>query len=178
MMRQGWLLLSGALLSAACGGGGGEDMEPSYDPAPERAGPTRPAAAGIEGMYELTGVNGAELPAAVQERDGCRVEVLEGALRMEAERFAFQNRTREVCRDGGSPEPVLHSAGGTYEVRDRNVILRADVGEAFTEARGTADETTVTLERLSTEAGSENVTWQFERRDRQLVPLEGETGGR
>lgn len=182
-MAAKWMLVAGVLAVAACSPQPGGQEQTTGEQIPPREGPTRPPATHAEGMYVLTAINGGDLPGVVQEAVDCRVEVVDGTLRLEAGRFAFQNRTREVCGvAAGAPaaqadaDAVMHAAGGTYTVQNDQIELHSDVGGAFSHARGTADETTITLRELSTEAGTETVTWQFERRDARTVPVPGSTG--
>jgi hypothetical protein len=185
-MKRGWMIAAAALVAGACSADGNDRQQTTGEELPARTGPARPPEAHAEGMYVLTAINGGGLPGVVQESDGCRVEVVEGSLRLEAGRFAFQNRTREVCGPAPAPRPpgsagaapgeVMHAAGGVYTVQNGQVRLDTDVGGAFATALGTADSTTITLRELSTEAGTETVTWRFERRDAQSVPLPGSTG--
>jgi hypothetical protein len=175
------MLVAGLLALAACSPQPGERDQTTGEQIPPREGPARPPGAHAEGNYVLTAINGGDLPGVVQEDAGCRVEVVDGTLRLEAGRFAFQNRTREVCGAGAAPsqadaDAVMHAAGGTYTVQNDRIELHSDFGGAFSHARGTADETTITLRELSTEAGTETVTWQFERRDARTVPVPGSTG--
>jgi hypothetical protein len=172
-MRCSWLI-PGVLLLAACG------SEP--DPAtggdvPVREGPARPPEAQAEGMYTLTGIDGGGLPGVVQQTGDCRVEVLDASLRLEAGRFAFQNRTRETCGAAPAGEPVMHAAGGTYEITDGTVVLQSDVGTAFSRAHGSIDSTSITLRELSTQAGTETVMWLLQRSDAQQTAPGGTTGG-
>jgi hypothetical protein len=169
--------LAAALVLAACGPGDNTAEElPSGEVVGAREGPQRPPVSQVEGVWQLTAVSGAPLPAPASQDGACRVEVMEGTLRLEAERFAFQNRTREVCDDGSAGEPVMHAAGGTYALQGDAVVLTTDVGAAFAMASGRADETALVLSELSTQAGPETVDWRFERRDAQLVPVPGTTG--
>ena len=175
MHVRGFALVA-ALALAGCGPGDNTAGEQPGEVVGAREGPQRPPAAQIEGVWQLVQVSGAPLPAPTGQGSGCPVEVLEGTLRLEAERFAFQNRTREVCDDGSATEPVMHAAGGTYALDGDGVVLTTDVGAAFAHARGRADETALVLTELSTDVGAETVDWRFERRDAQLVPVPGTTG--
>jgi hypothetical protein len=172
-MKGGWLLLLVALVMGGCGTGGeGEQAPVSGEARPARDGPTRPPQAHIEGNYFLVYADGAGLPAVLEQRGNCQTEIVDATLRLEAGRFAFQNRVREVC-GGVAREPVTHAAGGSYTLEDNQVILHADVGGAFGEARGAADETSVMIQQLSTDGGPRTVAWRFDRLGPELVPDEG-----
>jgi hypothetical protein len=177
-MKGGWVLVIAALAAAGCSGGGGE-APVSGEARPLRDGPTRPPEAHMEGNYFLVFADGSGLPAIMEQRNGCHVEVLDGSLRVEAGRFAFQNRVREVC--GGVPgDLVMHAAGGTVILDGNQVTLQADVGDAFAEATGVADEQSILIQRMGTDAGVQNVSWRFDRLGPELVPEEGtedRTGG-
>jgi hypothetical protein len=169
-MKGGWtLLLAGALALGACSGGAGDEHAVSGEARGQRDGPTRPPGAHMEGNYVLVAANGAGLPSVLQRDGQCRTELVDAVLRVEAGRFAFQNRVREVCGAGAPAEPVMHAAGGTVTLDGSNVGLHADVGQAFAEARGIADETTITIRQLSTDAGPVHVEWIFERGGPELV---------
>jgi len=177
-MRAMMLVLA-ALLAAGCdrGDNTAQEAPPSGEAVGARPGPDRPPEAQTEGMWQLTQVSGGGLPAAVQHDGDCHVEVIDATLRLEANRFAFQNHTREVCGNTqGLPEPVLHSAGGTYTREGDVLVFTTDVGTAFASARGRADSTTLLLSELATQAGAETISWTFARRDEQLVPVGGTTG--
>lgn len=165
---------------AACSGTGAEQDDANLGgEQPAREGPTRPPAAQAEGVWTLGSVAGAPMPAMLDGGGACRIEVVDGSIRLEAGRFAFQNRTREVCGETAS-EPVLHAAGGSYSIDDTNVTLRTDVGEAFRTAAGTITDETLVFEQLSAESGAQPVSWRFHRESSQLVPLPGTsqtTGG-
>lgn len=179
-MRYGWIVVAAALAAAACdrGDNTAQEMAPSGEAVGARDGAQRPPEAQAEGMWQLADVNGLPVPAPVQQQSGsCQVEVLDATLRLEANRFAFQNRTREICEGAAQQaEPVLHSAGGTYTREGDVLTFTTDVGAAFASARGRADETSLVLSELSTDAGTEQVSWRFTRRDAQLVPVPGTTG--
>lgn len=176
-MKGGWMLL--LLLTAslgACRPSADERAPVSGEARPDRTGPMRPPEAHIEGNYVLTTVGGATVPAVLEgaagQASGCRTEIVDATLRLEAGRFAFQNRVREVCPDGAR-EPVTHAAGGRFSIDGSTVVLQADVGGAFGEARGTADETSLTLQQLTSDAGAQQVAWHFQRLGPELVPQEG-----
>jgi hypothetical protein len=172
-MKGRWMLLVvAALVLGGCRSGEGEDAPVSGEARPMRDGPMRPPEAHMEGNYSLAWVGGADLPAIVSREGACHTEIVDATLRIEAGRFAFQNRVREVC-DGVPREPVMHAAGGSVEIQGQQVRLRADVGGAFGEARGVADETSIMLQELSTNAGAQAVSWRFDRLGPELVPIEG-----
>jgi hypothetical protein len=176
-MKGGWILIvTAALMMPGCSRGEGDRAPVSGEAQPDRTGPMRPPEAHIEGNFVLTTVDGLTVPAALDEGADCRTELVDATLRLEAGRFAFQNRVREVC-GGIAQEPVLHAAGGSYIIDGTAVTLRSDVGGAFAEARGIADETSLTLQRLSVDAGAQNVSWRFERLGPELVPPAGTMQG-
>lgn len=175
-MKGGWILMAGMAALGACTADGG-DTDAVGEEEPAREAPVRSAETDAgEGMYVLTSIDGSELPGVVQQDGECRVEVVEASLTMQAGRFAFQNRTREVCGATQS-EPVLHAAGGSYVIEDGAIVLTTDVGSAFGEARGTIAETVMTITALATDAGSEAVSWRLERDDSQAVSLPGSRDG-
>lgn len=180
LLQARCLVLVAALAVTACdrGDNTAEEMAPSGEAVGAREGPQRPPEAQAEGMWQLAEVNGLPVPAPVLPQEGeCQVEVLDATLRLEANRFAFQNRTREICNGTAEQaEPVLHAAGGTYTREGDVLTFTTDVGAAFASARGRADETDLMLSELSTDAGTEQVSWRFTRRDAQLVPVPGTTG--
>lgn len=178
-MKGGWVLLIAALAVGGCSGPGGDDAPVSGEARPLRDGPLRPPEAHMEGNYFLATVDGSGVPAILDRANGCHTEVVDGSLRVEAGRFAFQNRVREVC-DGVPAEPVIHAAGGTVLIQGNQVTLEADVGGAFAQATGIADEESILIQQLSTDAGVENISWRFDRLGPELVPEEGledRTGG-
>jgi hypothetical protein len=171
-MKGGWLLLLAALTLAGCRGGDGGEAPVSGEARPLRDGPTRPPEAHLEGNFHLVYADGSGLPAVVERTSGCHTEVIDGTLRIEAGRFAFQNRVREVC--GGVPrEPVIHAAGGQVTIQGNQVTLHADVGGAFLEATGIADDTSIMIQQMSSQAGPQTMNWRFDRLGPELVPEEG-----
>jgi hypothetical protein len=174
-MKGGWLLLIAPLMIGACSSDEGEYAPVSGEARPARDGPTRPPQAHIEGNYSLVYADGDGLPAILEQTATCHTEVVDATLRIEAGRFAFQNRVREVC-SGIAREPVMHAAGGTIVIAGNEVVLHADVGDAFTEARGVADEESIMIQQLASDGGVVSLAWRFDRLGPELVPLEG-TGG-
>jgi hypothetical protein len=126
----------------------------------------------MEGNFHLIYAEGTGLPATLDRRNGCHTEVIDGTLRIEAGRFAFQNRVREVC-GGVAREPVIHAAGGSVLIQGNQVTFQSDVGGAFSEATGIADETSILIQQMSTDAGPQNINWRFDRLGPELVPEEG-----
>jgi hypothetical protein len=176
-MRSRWLLLALAGLALpGCSRGEGERAPASGEARPERTGPLRPPEAHIEGNYVLTTVAGVTVPATLDQGADCRTEIVDATLRLEAGRFAFQNRVREVC-GGVAQEPVLHAAGGSFSLDGSTIVLDADVGGAFAQASGVADEASFTIRQLSTADGAETVDWRFERLGPELVPPAGTMQG-
>jgi hypothetical protein len=172
-MKGGWLLLLVAVGLGGCQAGGEGDPAPvSGEPRPLRDGPTRPPQAHIEGNYFLAYADGAGLPAILEQSGGCQTEVVDATLRLEAGRFAFQNRVREVC-GGVAGAPVMHGAGGSYTLQDNAIVLQSEVGGAFGEARGMADETSIMIQQLTANEGTREVSWRFDRLGPELVPDEG-----
>ncbi|HSJ24543.1 MAG TPA: hypothetical protein VK929_07750 [Longimicrobiales bacterium] len=170
-MSRASLLLLAALVTAGCGGDGG-DAPVSGEPRPLRDGPTRPPQAHVEGNYALDYAEGTGLPAVIRRSNGCHTEIVEAALRLEAGRFAFQSTTREVC--GGEPgEEETQAAGGTYSLDGNQVTFRAETGGAFTQAVGVADDESILIQQLTTQAGVEHIAWRFDRPGPELVPEEG-----
>lgn len=179
-MRWRWGVRAGrtALLAwvvAGCGGDARERDATTGEALPARPGAARPPQAHVEGQYALTAVDGQPPPAVLEREGACRIELVEAAIRLAAGRFAFQNRVREVC-DGRPGEPVVHSAGGTYMVHEGgHLMLEADLGTAFRTASATADSLRITITELAADEATQRVSWTFERRDGQLVPLPGTT---
>jgi hypothetical protein len=171
-MKGGYLLLIAALAVGGCSGGDGGEAPVSGEARPLRDGPLRPPEAHMEGNFFLVYAEGTGLPAVIGRANGCHTEIIDGTLRVEAGRFAFQNRVREVC--GGVPrEPVTHAAGGAVTIQGNQVTLDADVGGAFAQATGIADEESILIQQMTTRAGVENISWRFDRLGPELVPEEG-----
>jgi hypothetical protein len=176
-MKGGWMLL---LLAAAtvgsCRPEPDERAPVSGEPRPDRTGPMRPPGAHIEGNYVLTTVSGTTVPAVLGATSNteCHEEIIDATLRLEAGRFAFQNRVREVCGTTAR-EPVVHAAGGSYSLDGDSIILEADLGGAFTRARATAGETQLVFHELSSDGATRTVSWLFQRLGPELVPQEGAT---
>jgi hypothetical protein len=176
-MRGGWIVLTVAVVTlGGCSRGEGDRAPVSGEALPERTGPMRPPEAHIEGNYVLGTVDGLPVPATLDQGADCQTELVDATLRLEAGRFAFQNRLREVC-GGVAQEPVMHAAGGSYTINGSLVVLQADLGGAFTEARGVADETTLTLQQLIAETDEQAVSWRFERLGPELVAPGGTMQG-
>jgi hypothetical protein len=176
MMRGAITVLLTVLALTACQPDTAERRDVSGEAVPARTGPERPPEAHMEGQYVMTTANGAALPAVLEDDPPCRTEIVDAALRIEAGRFAFQNRVREVCTPaapGAAVEPVMHAGGGTVLLDGRSVTLVAEVGQAFREARGQADETGITIHQLMADAGAVTVNWRFERDGPQSVPVPG-----
>jgi hypothetical protein len=174
-MKAAWMLLViAATALGACRPEADERAPVSGEARPDRTGPMRPPEAHIEGNYVLTTVGGTTVPAPLDQAPGaeCRTEIIDATLRLEAGRFAFQNRVREVCGTVAR-EPVIHAAGGSYTINGTAITLQADVGGAFAQAQGTADETSLTLQQLTSDAGAQSVAWRFQRLGPELVPMEG-----
>jgi hypothetical protein len=175
-MRGGIAALLTVLALTACQPDTAERRDVSGEAVPARTGPERPPEAQMEGQYVLVSVNGAALPAVLEDDPPCRTEIVDAALRIDAGRFAFQNRVREVCTPaapGAPTEPVMHAGGGSVVLDGRSVTLLTDAGQAFSEARGQADETGITIQQLMTDAGAVTVNWRFERDGPQSVPVPG-----
>jgi hypothetical protein len=172
VMKGVWLLLIAAISLGGCRGGDGGEAPVSGETRPLRDGPTRPPEAHMEGNYHLEYADGTGLPAILERANGCHTEVIDGTLRIEGGRFAFQNRVREVC-GGVAREPVIHAAGGQVIIQGNQVRLEADVGGAFIEATGIADETSILIQQMTSTAGPQNVSWRFDRLGPELVPEEG-----
>jgi hypothetical protein len=179
VIKGGWVLLAAVLVAGGCSGPGGGEAPVSGEARPLRDGPLRPPEAHMEGNYFLVYADGTGLPAIVEQANGCHTEVVDATLRIEAGRFAFQNRVREVC--GGVPrELVMHAAGGAVIIDGNQVTLESQTGGAFARATGIADEQSILLQEMSTDAGPRALSWRFDRLGPELVPEEGledRTGG-
>jgi hypothetical protein len=175
-MKGGWMIMMAALALGACQPDSAERHDVSGEAVPARTGPMRPPEAHMEGQYVLVTAHDATLPAVLEHDPPCRTEILDAALRIDAGRFTFQNRVRQACDPvppGPPAEPVVHAAGGRVTLDGNAVVLIADVGQAFSEAHGRADETGITIDRLMTDEGGVIVAWRFERGGPQLVPVPG-----
>lgn len=154
-------LLLAALCVVACSRPG--DVEaPARDDALSGAGPLH-----LEGRYRLVRVDGDSLPARVDRRPGCSLELVYGALTLRADRFYFTDTTRERC-EGETPRQESWIAQGRYETSGETLRFHPDSGTAFGAAEGVrgAGAGELLLLRLHTEAGPEEVEWLFVRRDR------------
>jgi hypothetical protein len=176
MMGRWMMLLLASAALGACSPDADERAPVSGEARPDRAGPMRPPEAHIEGNYVLTTVGGVTVPAALEPAQGaeCHDEIVDATLRLEAGRFAFQNRVREVCGNVAR-EPVTHAAGGTFTLDGDAISLNADLGGAFSTARASADSISLTIHSLTGDGTTRNVSWIFQRLGPELVPLEGAT---
>lgn len=137
---------------------------------------TRPADEGIpaaddgapaawEGRYRLVRADGDSLPALLDHRPGCSVQLVYGALTLQENRFYFTDTTRERC-EGETPRQESWIAQGTYETAGETLRFHPDSGTAFGAAEGIHGDDEIRLRRLRTEQGVEEVDWLFVRRER------------
>lgn len=173
MVRSGMLTAIALGTLAACAPDPDQQHPVSGEAVPAEPGPMRPPEAHMEGQYALTAVDGAPVPAVIATDERCHTEIVDASLRVEAGRFAFQNRVREVCNGVASPDPVIHAAGGSVAIDGTRVVLESDLGQAFSRADGVADETSITLRQLATDTGRLAINWRFERHGPQSVPFPG-----
>lgn len=118
-----------------------------------------------EGRYRLVQAGGDSLPALLDHRPGCSLQLVYGALTIQAERFYFTDTTHERC-EGETPRQELRIAQGSYVTRGETLRFHPDSGTAFGAAEGVHGEDEIRLRRLHTETGTEEVDWLFVRRDR------------
>lgn len=71
--------------------------------------------------FRLVEINGAGLPALVEEEDGCREEIVAGAITLEADGdWVLITREREVC-GGRVEEEEEEREEGTYEAEGDDI---------------------------------------------------------
>jgi hypothetical protein len=177
-MKAGWIMLATVVTLAAGGCAPDPDQQHpvSGEPVPAEPGPMRPPEAHMEGQYVLISIDGAPPPVVIGQAGPCHTEIVDASLVVEAGRFAFQNRVREVCDGVAQADLIAHAAGGSVAIDGTRVVLESELGQAFSRADGVADEAGITLQQLATDAGQVAVSWRFERHGPQSVPLPGTTG--
>lgn len=137
----------------------------SRPPTEEASAPVETAPEAWEGRYRLVTANGDSLPALLDHRPGCSVQLVYGALTLHEDRFYFTDTTRERCEAEASRQES-RIAQGTYEVAGETLRFRPDSGAAFGAAEGVLGDGRIRLRGLPTEAGAEETDWLFVRRDR------------
>lgn len=133
-------------------------------PSEEAPGPA-PEAPAWDGRYRLVRAGGDSLPALVDRRPGCSVQLVYGALTLDEGRFYFTDTTREGCQ-GEAPRQESWIAQGTVEASGETLRFHPDSGTAFSAAEGLFRGAEIRLLRLHTEEGTEEVDWLLVRRDR------------
>lgn len=133
-------------------------------PSREAADPVADAPA-WEGRYRLVRAGGDSLPALLDRRPGCSVQLVYGALTLQEGRFYFTDTTRERC-EGEDSRQESWIAQGTVEALGETLRFHPDSGTAFSAAEGLFRGAEIRLLRLHTEGGIEEVDWLLVRRDR------------
>lgn len=118
-----------------------------------------------EGRYRLVRAGGDSLPALLDRRPGCSVQLVYGALTLQEGRFYFTDTTRERC-EGEDSRQESWIAQGTVEALGETLRFHPDSGTAFSAAEGLFRGAEIRLLRLHTEGGTEEVDWLLVRRDR------------
>lgn len=118
-----------------------------------------------EGRYRLVRAGGDSLPALLDRRPGCSVQLVYGALTLQEGRFYFTDTTRERC-EGEDSRQESWIAQGTVEALGETLRFHPDSGTAFSAAEGLFRGAEIRLLRLHTEGGIEEVDWLLVRRDR------------
>ena len=118
-----------------------------------------------EGRYRLVTADGDSLPALLDHRPGCSLQLVYGALTLQRDHFYFTDTTRERC-EGQPPRQESWIAQGRYRVAGDTLRFQPDSGTAFGAAEGLLADGRIRLRRLHAEGGAQEVDWLFARRDR------------
>lgn len=174
------LLLPAAVLAAAAAAAGcsraraGEPIPQFVDPPPATAQvPERPryrvppaeipVPDATDGVYVLTSVGGASLPAPVGGPGQCTPRVVSGTLSLAEDRFSLSQPVQEDCP--GRTGTTVRRADGRFEISVSTLRLTADPGGSFTGATGVVmrgGEVQLVEVTAPTE-GSRPVDWRFRR---------------
>lgn len=96
--------------------------------------------------FTLVAVNGAGLPALVEEEEGCREEIVAGAITLEADGdWVLTTREREVC--GERVEEEEEREEGTYEAEGDGIRFIDDDDD---DDAGDRDQDEVDIDELAT----------------------------
>lgn len=134
-------------------------------PAPSDTAAAATTPARWEGRYRLVSADGDSIPALLDRRPGCSLQLVYGALTLQADHFYFTDTTHERC-EGETSRQESWIAQGTYQAAGETLRFNPDSGTAFGAAEGVLGDGEIRLRRLHTEEGTEEVDWLFVRRDR------------
>lgn len=151
------LILALALVTLACGRTEPDQETPIGTPPPGQPLLTR------EGRYTMVAAGDDSLPASVDWRPGCRLQITAGALTLQDRRFAFTSTARELCDGQAAGRVATHEARGTYAVDRGSLFLSTEQGTAFGVAKGDVSDDGLRLRQLETNSGPKEVEWVFRR---------------
>lgn len=115
----------------------------------------------LAGEYRLARVEGEALPATVDRRAGCEIQIVSGTLTVARGEFRFSSVSREIC-DARAPDDHTHRAVGRV-ARDEGseFALESTDVEAFGIAHGTRSDDRLVIHRVAHEGGALDVQWEF-----------------
>lgn len=130
--------------------------------APGGTQPPAPASGSrLAGEYRLARVEGEALPATVDRRPGCEIQIVAGTLAVARGEFSFSSVSREIC-DGRNADDQTHRAVGRVTREEGSEFaLESTDGQAFGMAHGTRSDDRLVIHRVAHEGGAVDVQWEF-----------------
>jgi hypothetical protein len=123
--------------------------------------PAQGSGRGLDGEYRLARVEGEALPATVDRRPGCEIQIVSGTLAVERGEFRFRSVSREICDGRGRDEHTHRAVGRVARDEASEFALESTDGEAFGTAHGTRSDDRLVIHRVAHEGGAVDVQWEF-----------------
>jgi hypothetical protein len=115
----------------------------------------------LAGEYRLASVEGETLPATVDRRPGCEIQIVSGTLAVERGEFSFSSVSREICNGRNLDDQTHRAVGRVTREEGSEFALESSDGEAFGIAHGTRSDDRLVIHRVAHEGGAVDVQWEF-----------------
>jgi hypothetical protein len=123
--------------------------------------PSRAPGSRLAGEYRLASVEGEALPATVDRRPGCEIQIVAGTLAVERGEFSFSSVSREICNGRNADDQTHRAVGRVARDEGSEFALESTDGEAFGTAHGTRSDDRLVIHRVAHEGGGVDVQWEF-----------------
>lgn len=115
----------------------------------------------LAGEYRLASIEGEALPATVDRRPGCEIQIVSGTLAVARGEFSFSSVSREICNGRNADDQTHRAVGRVAREEGSEFALESTDGEAFGTAHGTRSDDRLVIHRVAHEGGAVDVQWEF-----------------